>query len=39
MYDELNGSLLSFLSSNLGWTDLNSIQKKLFQVFWMEMIR
>lgn len=28
MYDELNGSLLSFLSSNLGWTDLNSIQKK-----------
>lgn len=28
MYDELNTSLLSFLSSNLGWSNLNSIQEK-----------
>lgn len=28
MYEELNTSLLRFLSNNLGWGDLNSIQKK-----------
>ena len=28
MYDELNSSLLRFLSNKLGWEDLNEIQKK-----------
>ena len=28
MYDELNTSLLSFLSNDLGWNNLNSIQEK-----------
>ena len=28
MYEELNSSVLRFLSNNLGWEDLNEIQKK-----------
>lgn len=28
MYEKLNSSLLSFLSNNLGWSNLNSIQEK-----------
>ena len=28
MYEELNSSVLRFLSNRLGWDDLNVIQKK-----------